>query len=390
MSTGQAVAARIFDEHDCPVSNLTTRKMVAIGDLHGDFYRLVRLLEEEQILIAGTFAWNPRAFNVDLVLIGDYVDWRGEPLEGDPDRAAEGSRRILELIYSLHQQLKDLRACFDDFDSNLYALRGNHDEMMLEALRILDFMSCEDVDNIMKNSHHYLMLRKTVMGLGLAPDQVEIVMKFLNWYVQGGKTTLEGWGTLAEWKRCMDGGLGEWLRNELLLGVVVNRKMFCHTAPDLPEFWRPMRELLDVAPLDKPRLVESFLWSRKLWGFDYYTGTRTHPFTQDELESMLSGMGVDAIVVGHTPVTSLQEPFVAYDGKVINIDLHGIPGSQALIEVYNVEEAALREGIRAHLAGRHVDEQLDKLSGLLVPEDDVAPAPQPTETASELAGADPS
>lgn len=341
MTVGSATCRRVFEEGECPPSKLNTRKVVAIGDLHGDFHRLVRLLEEEGILIRGTYAWNPQANNVDLVLIGDYVDWRGEPLEGEESQG-DGSRRILELIHSMHGQVRELHEYFDDFDANLYPLRGNHDEMMLDALRVFDFMEPFEVELIVKNAHQYVLLRKTVLSLGLKPEQVEIIMKFLNWFVQGGKNTLEGWGGLSDWKAAMDGELGTFLRDKLLLGAVVNRKLYAHTAPDLAEFWRPLEQLFQLPEADMPRLRESFLWSRKLWGFDYYSGTRTQPFNQQELEHMLRGFDVEAVVVGHTPVTTLQEPFRAYEGKVINIDLHGIPGSQAYVEVYEVDPASVR------------------------------------------------
>jgi len=341
MSVGPAVCRRVYEEGEAPAGKRTTRKFVAIGDLHGDFHRLVRLLEEENVLIRGTNAWNPQACNVDLILIGDYVDWRGEPLEGAGE-PVDASRKILELLFSLDRQTHELREFYEDFDGRLYAMRGNHDEMMLDALRIFDFMQPHDVDLITRNAHQYMLLRKTVLSLGLAPAQVETIMKFLNWYVQGGRNTLEGWGTIAAWKEAMDGELGVFLRDRLHLGVVVNNKMFAHTAPDLAEFWRPMEDLMRLPAEDQPRLRESFLWSRRLWGFDYYSGTRTSPFSQDELEQMLRGMGVEAIVVGHTPVTTLQEPFRAYEGKVINIDLHGIPGSQALVEVYDVDPSTVR------------------------------------------------
>jgi len=340
MSAGPAVCRRVYEEGEAPATKRTTRKSVAIGDLHGDFHRLVRLLEEEGVLVRGTYAWNPQACNVDVILIGDYVDWRGEPLEGDSQ--VDGSRRILELIQSLAQQTNELRDAYEDFDGRIHALRGNHDEMMLDALKVFDFMEPFELELILKNAHQYILLRKTVLSLGLKAEQVEVIMKFLNWYVQGGRNTLEGWGDVAAWKAAMDGELGRFLREDLRLGTVVNKKMYAHTAPDLPEFWHPLDELMRLPESEMPRLRESFLWSRKLWGFDYYSGTRTQPFTQGELEHMLRGMDVEAIVVGHTPVTNLQEPFTAYEGKVVNIDLHGIPGSQALVETYEVDPSTVR------------------------------------------------
>lgn len=342
MTAAAATCPRVFEGDEAPPEVKSTRKTVAIGDLHGDFYRLVRLLEEHGILIPGTYAWNPHACNVDLVLIGDYVDWRGEPLEGDNERAAEGPRRVLELLLSLHRQTKDLREHFEDFDGYIHPLRGNHDQMMLDALRVFEFMDLDDLDKILKNAHHYIMLRKTMMTLGLTTHQAETIMKFLNWYVQGGKATIEGWGSLEAWRGAMEGDLGRFLREDLRLGVVVNRKLYAHSAPDLEEYWRPLPELFGVPADEKPRLEESFLWGRKLWGFDYYSGCRTSPYSQEDLERMLAGMDVDAVVVGHTPVTTQQEPHLAYEGRVINIDLHGIPGSQAYVDEYAVDPAKVR------------------------------------------------
>ena len=341
MSSATSQVTRVYELGECPPDKFASRKAVAIGDLHGDFYRLVRILEEEGILIKGTLAWSPQAINVDLILIGDYVDWRGEPLEGE-DAGADGSRRIIELIFELHKQTQVLRDTYEDFDGRLHALRGNHDDMMLDALRVFDFMTTEDVEDMVGSIHQYMVLRKKLADLGLEPHQTEIVMKFLNWYVQGGKNTLEGWDSVAEWREAMEGPLGSFLRHDLQLGVVVNRKLYSHSAPDPTEFWRPRPELLALPSEEQARVREAFLWSRKLWGFDFYSGGRSAPFTQDELEAMLAGFGVDAVVVGHTPVTTKLEPFIAYEGKVINIDLHGIPNSQAYIDSYAIATSEVR------------------------------------------------
>lgn len=362
MSTASAPQTRLFHDGERPADTLTQRKSVAIGDLHGDFYRLTRILEEESILIPGTYAWNPMACNVDLILIGDYVDWRGEPLEGSGDRAADGARRILELLLSLHKQVQALRARYEDFDGRIYCLRGNHDDMMLDALKVLDFMNPSQLEGLMRNHHHYLMrIRGAVMSLGLGGDQLEVMMKFLNWFVQGGKTTLDGWPSVVEWKQSMDGELGDFLRHDLLLGAVVNNRLYAHTAPDLEEFWRPLEELATLAPAEQSRMRESFLWSRRLWGFDYYSGSRTDPFTETELDKMLAGLGVGGVVVGHTPVTTETEPYQAFGGKIINIDLHGIPGSRALVERYDVDPSTVRgvnggQGVVERILGSAVSE----------------------------------
>jgi len=127
---------------------------------------------------------------------------------------------------------------------------------------------------------------------------------------------------------------------------VVNNKLYVHTAPDHAEFWQPLRQLANLEGEEQRRFRESVLWSRKIWGFDYYSGMRTLPFTQEELEHMLSGFGVEAIVVGHTPITHDPMPVSSYQSKVINIDLHGIPGSRPFVEVYSVDSKSVRrEGL---------------------------------------------
>lgn len=343
MSAGTATRS-CFQGTERPAETRSQRKSVAIGDLHGDYNRLKRILREEGILIEGTSAWNPEACNVDLILIGDYVDWRNEPLEEeDPEQRAEGARRVLELLHGLHKDVRRLRAQYDDFDGRIYALRGNHDDMMLDALHVLEHFSLDELEGLARNFHSVIMrMRATMQSMGRGEQANETFMKFVNWYVQGGKATLEGWGSMQAWRQAMEGELGDWLRNDLHLGAVVNGRLYAHTAPDLQEFWRPIAELQALPPADQARMRESFLWSRKLWGFDFYSGCRTEPLTEPEIDRMLAGLGVRGVVVGHTPVTTERDPYIAYDGKVINIDLHGIPQSHAFVETYDVDPSTVR------------------------------------------------
>ncbi|MEW6280167.1 MAG: metallophosphoesterase [Candidatus Eremiobacterota bacterium] len=329
-----------------PSAERETRTVVAIGDLHGDYYRLRRLLLENNILLPDTDAWNPEANKVDLVLIGDYVDWRNETLEGPREDWVAGARRILELLYSLHQDVVRLTAAEPGFDSQMYALLGNHDDMMLEAHKVFTFIEFEQLESFLGNVGQ-TPVKRAIHELGLSPTNVERLLKFLNWFVQGGEATIKGFEGLAEWKQAMDGGLGDFLRRYLRIGVVVNGKLYAHTAPDNRDFWRPLEDIVGLPDSSWRQAKESFLWSRRVWGYDYYTGTRTAPFTDEELDDMLGGIGVNGLVVGHTPLTREGRPVVAYDGRVVNIDLHGFPDSAALVEEYIPPEsgncAPLRE-----------------------------------------------
>ncbi len=311
-----------------------TRTIVAIGDLHGDYFRMLRLLRENDLILPGTTVWNPDKKMVDLVLIGDYVDWRNEPLEGPQDQWVEGARRIIELLYSLHHQLTRLREADEEFKSNLYALLGNHDEMMIEAHSLFEFMGLEKLQEFLQSVEGNIQVRQAIQGLGLGPGEVEKVLKFLNWYVQGGRATIEGYSGIEEWKEAMDTDMGNFLRRHLRLGVVLNGRLFAHTAPDPKQFWIPIGDIMELPEATYRQAKEAFLWSRKIWGYDYCTGSRTVPFTAEEMDEMLKGMGVEGVIVGHTPLPHDGKPVVAYDGRVINIDLHAFPGSEAFIETY--------------------------------------------------------
>ncbi len=328
------------------------RTLVAIGDLHGDYYRLVRLMRESDLLLPGTYAWNPQQNQVDLILIGDYVDWRNEPLEGPDDEWPRGSRKILELLYALHRELEQLRLTVPGFKSNLYTILGNHDEMMLEAHQIFSFLEVDRLDEFLTNMGHSIQVKHAIQALGLGPGQVERVLKFLNWYVQGGQATIQGYESLARWKEEMDGDMGAFLRQYLRLGVVVNNRLFAHTVPDYREFWRPIEEIVALPESGYRRAKEAFLWSRKVWGFDYCTGSRTAPFSSEEIDEMLLGMAVEGLVVGHTPLPHDGKPVIAHGGRVINIDLHAYPGSEALIQTYQPTENASSAPLRDVSLGR--------------------------------------
>jgi hypothetical protein len=291
---------------------------------------------EEQVVLPDSLDPNPEANNLDLIFIGDFVDWRGEPLEGDADDWIAGSARIVNLVLKIHQGFEKLRDTDANFQSYVYPILGNHDEMMLEAPRIFSILRESDVELITSSSNQYSQLRKNLQGMGLTPEHIEIVLRFLNWYLQGGNVTIQGFGGLKDWFSAMDGELGQFLREQLRLGVVVNKRLYAHSMPDLVDFWRPIVEIPELSPELRDKAKEAYIWGRKLWGFDYISGTRTRPFTQKEVEDFLSRVGVAGLVVGHTPM-SCPDPYYAFEGKVINIDLHGVPGSKAFIEFYEVD-----------------------------------------------------
>ena len=96
----------------------------------------------------------------------------------------------------------------------------------------------------------------------------------------------------------MEGELGQFLRAHLRLSVVLGARLFSHTVPDHRKFWKPLEEIMALPEAEYKAARESSLWSRKVWGFDYYTGMRTSPFSEKELDEMLKGLGVRGIRAG--------------------------------------------------------------------------------------------
>lgn len=314
------------------------RLLVAVGDLHCDYFRLVRHLREANLLLPDTFAWNPDANTVDLVLIGDYIDWRGEPLEESPDQSPidplSGGRRIIELIAMIKDELELLRSADPSFDSHIYPLLGNHDAMMMEGLGIFKFLNTSQLQELLSKSRNFASLRQKIIDLGITSSQMQVFDRFLNWYVQGGDGTIRGFGGIEKWHKMMQDGCLKFLDDNLYLSVIINDKIFAHTLPDSPTFWRPINELAVLPEDEYQQCREAFMWNRKVWGYEYASGMRTNPFTPDELNKMLTGFGCDSAVIGHTPLSRGTEHVAGYGGRVLNIDVHGAPGAKALIETY--------------------------------------------------------
>lgn len=311
--------------------SIKTRRLLAIGDLHGDFYRLVRILKQEGIL-SEELKWNTKADNVDLVFLGDYVDWRGEPLEGSPEEWPQGAKRVIDLLIALYKEVEALKNQ-RNFSSQLYLLLGNHDNMMWESYQVIRTLPLLKNNLIMRNTEQLPTLIKFLYRFCFDPMSSEKLMKVINWYEQGGEMTIASYGGLKNWLKAMDGEHGFFFRSLLRLGVVINDKLYSHSIPDHPQYWIPIEEWNSLPQSTLEGATESLLWGRRLWGFNVFTGMQSSPFNEEEIEEMLRKFGVKAAVVGHTPFFR-DSPFFAYGGRIINIDTHGVPGSIPYKEEY--------------------------------------------------------
>jgi len=324
-----------------------TRRVVAVGDLHGDYHRLIRILDEHALIGHDPLSWDPEARGVDLVLIGDYVDWRGEPLEGPEEEWILGIERLIRLIMRMVDDARFLSRR-DGFDCRIFPLLGNHDQMMLDSADVFEFLTLDQIEEVVEARQKGLNLTRLLSRLELTPANMDTMLRFFNWYNQGGDATCASFGSLEAWRDAMEGAVGDFFRNQLLLGVVLNNRLYAHSLPDDPEFWRPLDEILAFSSERFRQAREAFIWGRRIWGYDAFSGRRCRQPEDQEMDVLLAGFGVEGAVVGHTPFRSIG-PTKAYQGRIINIDSHGIPGSFPYIEEYPAPPGANRN----HVPGNH-------------------------------------
>lgn len=98
-------------------------RIVAVGDVHGDFDRLVELLRTAKVIDAKN-AWN--GGNTHLVLIGDFLD-RGRD-----------SRKVMDLLIDLQPQAREAGGW-------VHAIIGNHEAMNVYG--DLRFVSRDEFDS---------------------------------------------------------------------------------------------------------------------------------------------------------------------------------------------------------------------------------------------------
>lgn len=307
------------------------RRIVAVGDLHGDVERLVRILQQQKVFLPGTQTWDPAQTNVDVILLGDYVDWRGEPLEGARGEWDRGVERLLRLILTIDAQVEALSRDNPEFRSTFHPLLGNHERLMLDTWGLLSRLESRPLAALAGRYDDTGQWKKLLDGLRKEPGAAATA----TWITQGGLATVRSFGGLDPWMNVMRRGLAEVLEQRLQLGVVVNGWLFSHSLPDSPEYWLPL-ETVHRLPAGQRRQVEdAFIWGRRLWGYD--AGSRkVPPMTQHEVDTLLERVGVRGAVVGHSLAKQVM-PLEAFGGRVVNIDLHGRPGSQPYTTFYETE-----------------------------------------------------
>ena len=357
------------------VPDETWRRLIVVGDVHGDYGRMARVLREAGLVEvdpkSGQIGWvtalAPGTPQTDVVFAGDYVDWRGEPLEMGPTGQAignEGAVLVLRALRGLMQSasggagsgvgskglfgLGGARVSANPMPAGvtLTALAGNHDLMMLDAAELvvgdgevgLDIITAEELARLTGPSTPKAEWAKVVKSLG-ATGQLRM-RKFYNWWTQGGLQTTSGFGGMKAWAEEMkyaEGSLGEWMRGTLLLGVRVGDTHVSHTLADNARLWAPVETWASGAS-GAPAYCAArndYTWGRGLWtsSASGSNASGSTSFAEADVALALRNLNATRIIVGHTQKSKRQRPSAYWDGRIINVDQHGIPGSPPFVDL---------------------------------------------------------
>lgn len=296
-----AAAARAEDSWDA------VARVVAVGDVHGDYDQLVAVLRDAGLVDAG-LRW--AGGKTHLVQTGDRVD-----------RGAE-SRKVMDLLMRLEKEARKA-------GGRVHPLLGNHEAMnMLGNLRDVspgEFTAFKDPDSQRRRSALWERLREERRQRGESAPTDEDRKRF------EAEIPL-GW---VEHRRAFDpkGSYGAWLSRQNAV-IRIGEALFLHggLSPKYGDFSlndlneRIRRELREPDPMTAVVTQDSEgpLWYRGL--------AQGHAALSPHLDVVLRRHGARRMVIGHTPTEGLVMP--RFGGRVLAIDV-------GLARVYGGPPAAL-------------------------------------------------
>jgi len=258
--------------------------VVAIGDLHGHYPALEKLLtglQNKYALFSELDLSNntlPLRNDASLVFLGDYID-----------RGTQG-RKILELVMAAEQS-----------NQNVHALMGNHELMLLAALG--DARKIRD-----KNMPDEFY--------GVTPHGQNGGFQFLKEFGIGHDRPIDSFCTNLH----RDAQLGSWLRSlDPYAKIQVGEKnlFFCHAGiptsiPDKEAMYAFRDDFSAHMKQDSYTLHEDKYLRHPLVGKEGLFWIREKFFHKPrlELEAHLRDLKVDHVVIGHTP---------QMNGKILNV-----------------------------------------------------------------------
>ena len=283
------------------------QRIVAFGDIHGDYDRLVELLHAAN-LIDNQNAWSGGAAH--LVLDGDMVD-RGP-----------ATRKVLDLVMALQVQAAKAGGA-------VHPLIGNHEAMNI--IGDLRYVSKDDWDSYRTQDSKKLLDEAAQAELdalnanGTPPSSASAFLKdFVASHPLGWVEQRLLFGP--------NGKYGQWLRKQDAI-IMIDGCVFMHAGIP-PKFAASTREQINRAvheALDDPaRRAGGVITTEAgpLWYRDLLTAPESQPGLAAHVDQVLRTQQAQHIIVGHSVLPAIIPRF---GGKVIGIDVglsvffHGPP-----------------------------------------------------------------
>jgi hypothetical protein len=302
-------------------------RIVAVGDLHGDYKQFVTLLRS-----AG--------------LVDDKNKWKGGRTwlvqTGDvPDRGDE-SRRIMDLLMNLERQASRK-------GGGVVALIGNHEAMNLYGDLTYttpgEFAAFRDANSERVRAHFYALHLEELKQSGTA--QIPSPSYRQKWESEHPPGFFE-----HRFQFGPNGLYGKWIRSHHAI-VKINDTIFLHGGLS-PKFAAWSIEALNERvreELEDSRKLEGGLVTDEL-GPLWYRGLASDPDPAlvPHVEAVLKRHGASRIVIGHTPTAGAVYP--RFRGRVVLIDagLSAYYGSRLACLIIEGDQAfALHRGVKLEL-----------------------------------------
>lgn len=302
------------------------QKIVAVGDLHGDYDNFIEILKGTG-LVGEDLAW--AGGTIHLVQTGDILD-----------RGTE-ARKILDLLIRLEKQASAAGGM-------VHVLLGNHEEMNIAgiALDYPNYVTVEQFVSFLPDDYRKAKEKEFLRGLPEAER---------NRLEKEGLSFAENGDLRAYWTRLMrrdvearreysdgfNGKYGDWLLRKNAV-IKINDIIFAHGGvsekystwkiqdlnndlrQELDFFQGRRRHPQDIARPFRPKIVydpDSPLWYRGLAGTDEATSNR-------QVGRILANLNANFMVIGHnyfrygggSPIVTDLTNVRSYEGRVFIID----------------------------------------------------------------------
>lgn len=279
-------------------------RIVAVGDLHGDFDACIRILRSAD-LIDKDNDWN--GGRTHLVQTGDILD-----------RGVE-ARKIMDLLMKLEVQAEKA-------GGRVHALLGNHEVMNIRG--DLRYVSADEYDSY--KSPDAEDLRRRLFESEANSEQRKNSDYRKAWEKQHPLGWVERWIAFSQ-----AGSYGKWLRRRNTV-IRINGILFLHGGIS-PKYAssniRDINEQVRAELLKPPADVRTGIVvdpEGPLW----YRGMAQAPESElaGHVDNVLASFHVEHVVIAHTPTPGIVMP--RFGGKVILIDV-------GLSEVFGSGQACL-------------------------------------------------